>query len=258
MRTARSSPDLVVTLLLAVLAAVAALSSVGTAIQVVLAVPLVFGLPGYALTAALLRPGTADPFERLAYSVALSLAATALTGLVAHLFAGLDRTVWATALALVTCSATLIAMRIRRLDLETPAPVTLPSISSALCIGAAVAVAAGAVAIASTGAENTRVESRFTELWVLPRGGTATSLGVRAVSIGVQSHEGASSSFGLRVTQGSHQLLSRSISLRDGEKWTDSIELRRADAGRVSVTLVRDGEIYRRVHLSPTHAGAGP
>src|SRR3954468_21171576 len=78
----------------------------GGAVRVLVALPFVLVLPGLALTAALFPTGALDVAERLLFSLGLSLAITALGGLVLQLTPwGLRPASWALLLGLVTLAA---------------------------------------------------------------------------------------------------------------------------------------------------------
>ena len=72
--------------------------------------PLLLILPGYALAAALFRPGEISRELRMVLSVALSVGVTALGGLLVQLVVRLDRPVWAALLTGVTLLAIAIAL----------------------------------------------------------------------------------------------------------------------------------------------------
>jgi Protein of unknown function (DUF1616) len=89
-------------------AAIVVLLHAPPALSAVLAGPLVLLVPGLALTAALDLPGQADyPGRRLVLSIALSLATTALGGLLLNAVADLSATPWVIWLVAFTfvCSA---------------------------------------------------------------------------------------------------------------------------------------------------------
>jgi Protein of unknown function (DUF1616) len=79
----------------AAVAAIVVLLHAPPALTAVLAAPLVLLVPGLALLAALDLPGQADyPGRRLVLSIALSLATTALGGLILNAVADLRATTW--------------------------------------------------------------------------------------------------------------------------------------------------------------------
>src|SRR4029079_2686500 len=71
--------------------------------------PLVLFVPGYAVAAALFPPGFVTRDERAALTVAFSVGAWALIGLVLQIFINLDRGVWLAMLLLVTLTGVVLA-----------------------------------------------------------------------------------------------------------------------------------------------------
>jgi Protein of unknown function (DUF1616) len=73
--------------------------------------PLVLLAPGLALVMALDLDGESElPMRRLILAIALSLAVTALGGIVVNIFAPLDRTSWTVWLVAFTCSSCAVAL----------------------------------------------------------------------------------------------------------------------------------------------------
>jgi uncharacterized membrane protein len=251
MRSARPSLDLVATLGLAVLALIVALVPVEGWLRVALLISLVFVLPGYAVVSALLPSGTIPATERAVYTLALSIVVLVLSGVIVQLVRGVDRATWVILLPLITVAATGVALRRRRaLPWEPPRRVVplIPPIS-ALALVIAVALAGWAISIASTGARSDRVAARFTELWVLPAQVAPT--GGKAVSVGVENHQGAPVSYRIRMTQRGIEIAGRDIRLRDGDRWRGQFPVRRISrAAPLLVTLLRRGAVYRRVYLT--------
>jgi uncharacterized membrane protein len=251
MRPARSPLHLVATLGLALLGLAGALLPIESWVRFMMLVPLVFALPGYAVVCALLPSGMVPAAERAVYTVALSIAISVLSAVTVQLVLALDRTIWVLVLTLVTVTASVAALRRGRPWhwRQRPRP-TMPMLSpaSSLAIVVAVGLAAWAVSIASAGARRDRVESHFTELWLLPA--NVAPPGGDAVAIGVENHEGVPVSYLVRITQPGIQIADRTIRLRDGERWRTRLLVRGiSSADPVEVTLVREGEVYRRAYL---------
>jgi uncharacterized membrane protein len=258
MRTARSSLDLMAAIAIALAGLAAALVPLEPWLRAVLLAPLVLGVCGYAVLAALL-PGERLPLgERVVYAVALSVAATTLAGVVVQLVLDLDRTAWAVVLATVTVAAALLALwrRGRRLTEElnagerkmAPVRLVLPGALSSLAVAAALALAVTAVAISSAGAQRERDGYSFTALWVRPAE-RAAGTGA-AVTVGVDNHQGATARYRLVAEQGGEVLARRKLQLADGARWR--LRLPVAPISRldpVAVALHREGSIYRRVYL---------
>lgn len=148
-RPASSSLDLLAILALALLGAAAGIAPVETWVRAVFALPLIFVLPGLALVAALLGTGRLDRAETVAYSLSLSVAISALAGVVIQLVLDLDRTAWVVSLAAITVLLTVAAYiggggRRDPEQSEQGSSFALPSAGSMLLVVAACAMAAGA------------------------------------------------------------------------------------------------------------------
>src|SRR5215218_2729989 len=122
----RRSKDLIATVAATVIAIVVALLVESGPLAVAALVPLVLVLPGYAITAVLFPAGTIDRGLRVALVVALSVAATALSGLVLQVFVDLSRGVVAVALAGITIAAALAALARRKPGTDERAPPASP------------------------------------------------------------------------------------------------------------------------------------
>jgi uncharacterized membrane protein len=258
MRSARSSLDLLAAIALALAGLAAALGPVDVWLRAVLWVPLVLGVPGYAILAALLPQRPFPLGESAVYAVALSVAATVLGGVVVQVFLDLDRTVWAVLLVAITVAAALVAIRRRepppaaaRAAAETGRVRSrLPGPLAGLTLIAAVVAAAAAVVISSNGARRERDYYDFTALWVQPAQHSATG---GAVTVGIDNHQGATARYRLVVKQGSGILAQRRLQLADGGRWR--LRLAVAPVGpadAVTATLRRNGAIYRHVYLDTT------
>src|SRR5579859_4618884 len=86
-----------------------------TLIGIILTLPLVFVMPCYTLTEALLRRRSLDASKRLLFSIALSLVIDILSGLILNLLPiGLQAKSWAVLLGLLTALFSLLAAYRRR------------------------------------------------------------------------------------------------------------------------------------------------
>jgi uncharacterized membrane protein len=210
MRSARSSLDLLAAIALALAGLAAALIPLDVWLRSVLWAPLVLCVCGYAILAALFPERAPSLDERAVYAVTLSVAATALGGIVVQLVLGLDRAVWATLLVAITVAAALVAIwrrdRLPPADRTAPEPpralprLSLPGPLASLALIAAVLAAAAAVVISSNGARHERDSYRFTALWLQPTRHAATTGG--AVTVGIENHQGAAARYRLVVKQG--------------------------------------------------------
>src|SRR4051812_1099491 len=107
--------DLIVTITLAVINVIWALLSCRIPIVgIVLALPLVFVLPGYTLTETLFHKRSLDISHRLVLSLGLSLAIDILGGFLLNLLPeGLQAISWAELLGLFTAVFSLLAAYLR-------------------------------------------------------------------------------------------------------------------------------------------------
>src|SRR5438067_8230566 len=102
--------DLIVTITLAAMNVIwALLPSRIPLVGIVLALPLVFVLPGYTLTEVLLRKRSFNTSNRLLFSIGLSLAIAILSGFILNLLpGGLQAISWALWLGLFTVVFSLL------------------------------------------------------------------------------------------------------------------------------------------------------
>src|SRR5258708_6038085 len=108
--------DLIVTVTIAATNVIWALLPNRTpVIGIILALPLVFVLPGYALTEALFHKRSLDASRRLLFSLGLSLEIAVVSGLILNLLpVGLQAVSWAALLGLLTVVFSLLAAYLRR------------------------------------------------------------------------------------------------------------------------------------------------
>jgi hypothetical protein len=240
---------LVVTLA-AVGAVVCALPLEGVPIRGLLAAPLVFVLPGYALTAALF-PRTLDWAEWLLFTLGLALAITALGGLVLNVTPwGLNAQSWATLLFGVTAVASLVAIyRRRRLEdqaSEDQARSVQASVgvTSALAMGCAALLAGGAMWLAHTPVPQ-QPEQGYTLMWSLP----VADAGANGIRVGVRNFEPVPTSYALRIVAGGQTIQQFAIDLEPVDGWEADVSLPTADPGPIEALLYRADApdvVYRR------------
>jgi uncharacterized membrane protein len=257
MRAARSSLDLLAAVALALAGLAAALVPLATWLRVVLLLPLVLAAGGYAILAALFPDERLTPAERVVYSVALSVTATALGGIVVQLVLGLDRTAWAVLLAAITVAAAALALW-RRGALALAAlnagearqrpRLSFSGVLSALMIAGAVAIAAVAVSISSAGARRELDSHQFTALWARPVERVAGP--GQAVAIGVDSHQGETVRYRLLVGQPGVPASRRLLKIPDGGRFRLRVPVAPIGVARpVTVSLLRGDAVFRRVRL---------
>lgn len=212
--------------------------------------PLLLVLPGYALSAALFRPGEITRQLRAVLSVAFSLSAAALGGLVVQLFVGLDRTVWAALLAGVTVAAAAIALDRRdampadsedvRIRVPRLGAVTLAAILIAT------AIAGGAIALARDGVAQQRSEAHFSSLWLVPGDSSAGG----PAEVGVLNHEGKAVSYRVVVREGDWTIKRWRVHLGSDQSWRAELAASAISGTAPLVArLDRGGRPYHRVSV---------
>jgi hypothetical protein len=255
------SIDLLLTILGALTGVCVALFTDGGAVATAVLLPMVFVLPGYALSAVLFGPGTIGRDLRLVLTVVLSLAAIALGGLILHLVAVLERGTFVALLAVVTLVAAVVALNGRsgmRIDRPPRRYRLRPPIGVTLALAAAIGLAGVAIAIASAGAHRQIDESHFSDLWLVPQGGTRTPPDEPPVLVGIANQEGKTVDYRLTVSQGETEIGTWKVSLGDGQEWEITLfpyEL--SDRGTLIASLHRFGQVYRRVSVK-LGAGTSP
>ncbi|NOR79208.1 MAG: DUF1616 domain-containing protein [Methanophagales archaeon] len=249
-----------------------------TPVRIILGLPLVLFLPGYALIAALfIRKDDLDGIERIALSFGLSIAITPLLGL------GLNYTPFGIRLTpiLIVLSVFTIALaigayvrrsRIREADRfvvefgaffksmkesfmtkDTKIDRIL-SVIRIISIVLAISITAYVIITPKEG-------EKFTEFYVLGPGGMAedypTNLTVGEegeVIIGVVNHEYANTSYLLEVELNGEIIDEKSIELVHNETWESPFKfkaLRKGADQKLEFLLYKVGEegIYRSLHL---------
>lgn len=249
----RGSLDLAVVCAASLLSALLVALPLDSLVTGLLLVPLVLALPGYALAAALFLPDTISREERLVYILTLSVGAASLGGLLWQLVFDLKQATWVLILVVITLVAAAVAQRRRAL---TPAPSRtshlppLPKLGvpTALALLAAVALTVLAVRDATAGLQDQRGESHFSALWAVPTG-------PGGIETGVANHQGAVHRFGLFVER--EGVVLRGWKRRLGATQSERFSLDPSQLtghGPVTVSLYRDGKLYRRVAIQ---LGAG-
>ncbi|HEY2716693.1 MAG TPA: hypothetical protein VGI73_10795 [Solirubrobacterales bacterium] len=200
----------------AVVLAAAALAIPVEWLSLLLLAPLAFGLTGYAIVAAcFVKRPPAWP-QRVALSIAISLAVLALLSLPLNYLGGLSPATWALGLVLVTLVACGFAVASRPLSPPRGRePLRLPEVgplNAALALAGLLATVA-AVILAFTPLSASHAEG-FTALWLRPFESNAGA-GVR---IGVGSEEKGQTSYRLVVHfAGSGAPIEREVELEPGQ-----------------------------------------
>jgi hypothetical protein len=249
---ARRAPiDLVVVVCLA--AAMLVLAVVGVTVpglSAALAGPLVFVLPGYALSKALFPERPRQAAELLLLSLGLSLAVAALGGLTLNLTPwGIQARSWAVLLCLVTLAASVVAAtRGSRVLPEAVAPWRwfLTPLQSGM-FAAAVLLVGGSLWVARTPAPQ-QPNQTYSVLWAVP----ASDAEPNVIRLGVDSGESETTAYLVRVVAGAQQLQEFPIQLAPAEIWETELALSGLTDGTLEVQLYKVSApdvVYRRVAL---------
>ncbi len=227
----------------------------------VLTLPLIFILPGYALSSALFPTQRFGTAERLILSLGLSLTAVILGGLLLNLTSfGLKTDSWALYLGGITVGACAVTLARRHRQSASKSAFEWSSISGirlnlrqGLFIGIALLIVCGAVTLSIIGAQQ-QPRKGFTQLSLLPSGGTTSAN--NAVSLGISNMEAQGMQYRLAVNMDGKVIKEwPTIVLSVGQQWKAILVIPpsgHAGATRVEAMLYRldsPGTVYRDVVL---------
>jgi uncharacterized membrane protein len=219
-------------------------------LRVILALPLVLVLPGYALAAAIFPKQRLGAPERLLFSVGLSLAVAVLGGLVLNMTPwGLFSGSWAVLLGAITLGASIVALVRWREPLLVAVGQSRTGLRAyeVLLISLAALVAVAGLRLVRTPVSPQGFQG-YTVLSILPADENARD----AVRLGVSSNEFAATSYRLQVKLNDTILREwPAIALAPGEQWETTVVLPTAQAQdeRVEALLYRSDApdmVYRR------------
>lgn len=238
-----------------------------TVISVILSLPLVLAVPGYALTEAIFPARSLEIVQRLTFNLAFSLAVTILSGFALNVFpVGLRALPWAGWLGLLTVIFSLLAYFRRRAKTQEETTITIQQqpqrfrvqISAIVLFSMAILVVVLSLAYSIIGAEQ-QSHPGFTNLWVVP----VTQAGnTCAVGVGMQSFELASAKYRVVITANKAPLAHWDvITLTPKQQWTQ-IEAVPVGTNTSLIVLVQiyrldqPQTVYRHVdltfHVAPT------
>jgi uncharacterized membrane protein len=247
-RTLDLVKKIIVTLLLLALALVAASF---TPVKTLLALPFVFFLPGYALTAALFVERPPDFLERVILSLGLSITIVALAGFILNLTPwGMQPVSWALLLGVITLGLSIVA-HVRRKEQRSSVlerPVFTIGSRQTLLFGLTFLIFTGTLAVARVGISREQ-RPGFTQLWMQPVDGADQN----AIRLGVTSHEVSAVTYQLHLKVGGNVLVEwESIELEPGEQWETTVVLPAWLIGSETLegVLYRSdapGSVFRRV-----------
>lgn len=206
--------------------------------RIVVGVPLVTFLPGYALLRVALGGGSAFSGigERVALSVGLSLALVVITGLLLELSPWhLSAQSWLVSLSLLTIVLCVAALVRSRSELPEPSDRSRARVGriEIAAFSAAGLLAIGALVLAWSGATR-QTGAPFTQLWLVPAHATMPVL-----EIGVENHEATVVTYRLEVLTGTAVVREWGpITLSNGERWTQRFDAPQLVDDDASVTAL--------------------
>jgi hypothetical protein len=265
----RKSLDLVVVSTLALAALTLTLLGASSAmLRLLLGLPLVLVLPGYAVTAAIFPGRSLGGADRALFTMAMSLSTVILCGFVLNRAPwGLRPEAWAVMLSDVTLGGGLIAFARRQLNPARSGtgapgepPATGTSVPAArqrmglsggqsLLFGLAIAVLAGAMLLAR-GEAALRPDPNVLQLWMLPGDQAAP----HTLRVGVNSI-GLAGTYRLEIQRGGYTIHAwPALIITPGQTWQAQLALdgQQPGSGPFEARLYRSEEpnvVYRRVAL---------
>jgi uncharacterized membrane protein len=218
------------------------------ALRVLVALPLVFFIPGYAILSCHGKDAASGP-GRILYAAGLSLAAVIACGFFLHIFHALSPLPWALLLILVSVLLYRAAPQNRVAPTaRPPRPHWRISRAEAVMFAGAAILAIGALAIGRHEAL-AHSEFKYTEFWMVSQDPGKTN----ALTIGLKNEEGEPASYDVEYMVGG-QIAGRlpPFQLAPAESWTHTINTSiPADRfQRVEAWLFKNGDhhtVYRRV-----------
>jgi uncharacterized membrane protein len=224
----------------------------------ILALPLVFVLPGYILTEMLFQKRVQDIVHRILFSLGLSLAIDILAGFLLNVFpTGLRGIPWALLLGLFTILFSLWVAYLRRKTVLTSSNLKRVKVSpfELLLIGLSLIGITFSISYSAASVIQ-EPHQYFTQLWMLPSAQPGNSC---AMSIGIKSFESASTTYKLVMTVNNVPAHTWSpITLLPAQQWNQLVLTvpKTGENTYVEAKLYRGDEpnvVYRDVHLTIQH-----
>ena len=220
-----------------------------TAIRIVSGAAIVLILPGYLLTLAILPHYHFSWYERLLFSLALSLAVSVLAGVVLNMTdAGMEPTTWLLMLGVITFGSFIVLFARTPASFRVMHSVSIKPMDVILLL-VAVGIGGYALHISQIGA--TAERKAFTQLWIM--NDASETDGVR---IGIHNEEKQPLQYHLVLKSGDKILHEwPSVMIDADETWEETLSVpdRKTLTEPVQAVLYRldfPTEIYRWVSLS--------
>lgn len=246
-------------------------------VGIILALPLIFYFPGYALTQTLFRKkereqGTSmftdlatqpelkighpvGRTDQLVLSLGLSMAIDVLVGFLLNILPiGLNALSWILSLGFITIICVVLTIFLRRKDVAKGAGTRTRihlRLQDYLLLGLVLLVVTSALWLSFV--RPVQPDPSFTQFWMLPANQASKSC---VVSVGIQSFESTSQTYRVVIMANSTQTNAwSSIALAPQQKWVQSVAIA---PGAVSSVLIeaqlyrndRPDTAYRDVHLT--------
>jgi uncharacterized membrane protein len=175
-------------------------------VQPVIAIPMLFFVPGYLVMSAVSDP-QGDTLERSVLSFGTSIAISILLGLSLNYFSILDATAWSVGVGLLT----LVLLPFARLERPRAIEKSL-QVGPVVIIALSTSIASASLAFARSSYER-YAPFDYSSFWMVPAGSDA-------LIVGVTNHEKKPTTYAIDVTIGANLLASwATVTLRDGETW---------------------------------------
>jgi len=224
-------------------------------IGIVLALPLVFLLPGYTLTEVLSHKRSVDGTYRFILSLGLSLSMDVLSGFILNILPlGLQEISWVVFLGMLTMVFTLLVAYLRKgssID-----AMQLPKFRfrkhEYILIGLSLIVTILSLRYSAISVAQ-QPHPGFTQLWILPSTQTDNTC---AIELGVHSFETTPVKYRITMTANSVQVnIWSSVDLAPQEEWNRLVPVSPISANNVNVEvrLYKSDKpeiIYREVHMT--------
>ena len=249
----RTAPWVALGAVLAMLLLALALpGGLSAALRLLIALPLVLVLPGYAVTAAVFPRRRLGAPETIAFSLGLSLAVLVLAGLALSLTPwGMGTVPWGIFLGVMALAAAGGWRRQHGMS-GVGGTIPLPAARTALPFAAAALIVLAALRLAIVG-QAQQPQAGFTQLWILPAPASAGNAG--AIRVGIATKEPAPTRYIVRLSAGGRTLrVWPDVAIAPGRGWQATFPLPAGlpAGGRVEATLSRATTpltIYRRVWI---------
>ncbi len=246
-------------------------------VGIILALPLVFILPGYMLTQTLfhkrshapeppnnliLRPGLKigqpiNTADHIILGLGLSMAIDVVVGFALNILPiGLQGLSWILSLGLITTIFTLLVAFLRRNDAVKVAGIPRPSISIYKYFLFGLAILVATIAIWLSIIRPPDPQPSFTQFWMFPAKNNSCE-----ILIGIHSFEATSVTYRIVVTSNGTKLTTwSSIVLVPQQEWNQSVSIKSEAASSmyIEARLYRADKpetIYREVHITLNSLG---